>query len=765
MVVKSLFGGCLAVFFPLLAITQTPAIGNWREHLPYHQAIRVTGSAEKIWCATPYSIFTLDLQDNSISRMSKITGLSETGISALAYDPQANKLIIAYTNSNIDILAGSRIFHIPDIKQAAFPGDKTVYDAFVYKGRTYLSTGLGVIVLDEDKYEVKDTYILGSNGDTVATRSFTADDHFFYAATEEGLKQASVLSGDLTDFRNWSLLSGAAGLPAGPCRQVTVLGSQVLALVKDSVFLFNGSAWNFFYTDGWSLNNLAVSNGQLLLCEQKPDSGRVLSLTATGSPEKILQAAGVLQSPRQALVLGDQTFVADSVYGLSEWTSDGPHRILPNSPASLASGEMTFSGNLWVASGGVDSSWAPLNNKSGLYRFGSGGWTNYDAAHFPVLDNIFDFVSVAVNPQDNSVWAGSFGQGLLQIRSDSSFTIYGKNSPLGPVQGDPSVYRVSGLAFDAAGNGWIANYGAANDLVLRKADGNWLSFSIPFAHAEHAVAQVLIDDFQQVWIISPKGNGLFCYDHGASVDNTSDDQWKYYRAGIGNGNLPDNNVNCIAKDRNGFIWVGTANGIGVIQCAGNIFKAGGCEAVLPIVQFDNFAGYLFSGEQVQAIAVDGADRKWVGTRNGVWLLSSDAKKILAHFTEENSPLLSNDLRRIAIDPVTGEVFFSTAKGICSFRGEATEGGKSNSNVLVFPNPVPPGYTGTIAIRGLVENAIVKITELNGRLVYQTRALGGQAVWNGEDYKGRRAATGVYLVLISDDSRQEKLATKIVFIGR
>jgi hypothetical protein len=234
--------------------------------------------------------------------------------------------------------------------------------------------------------------------------------------------------------------------------------------------------------------------------------------------------------------------------------------------------------------------------------------------------------------------------------------------------------------------------------------------------------------------------------------------------GAGSGNLPSSNVLDIAKDKNGFIWVGTDDGVGVIQCPQSVFTTQGCDAVLPIVQQGNFAGYLFKGEEVRSIAVDGADRKWIATGNGVFLISSDGEKMIYRFTEENSPLLSNDVRSIAIDGKTGEVYFGTVNGICSFRSTATEGGATNQDVLVFPNPVPPGYSGTIAIHGLVNNAIVKITEADGRLVYQTRALGGQAVWDGKDYKGRRISTGVYLVLVSDDGRKENLVTKIVFIS-
>jgi len=168
---------------------------------------------------------------------------------------------------------------------------------------------------------------------------------------------------------------------------------------------------------------------------------------------------------------------------------------------------------------------------------------------------------------------------------------------------------------------------------------------------------------------------------------------------------------------------------------------------------------------VQTIAVDGANRKWVGTKNGAWLISPEGDKIIYRFTDDNSLLLSNDVKKIAIDGKTGEVFFSTAKGICSFRSTATQGDAENTHVLVFPNPVPPDYNGTIAIKGLVDDAIVKITELDGRLVYQTRSLGGQAIWNGKNYKGGKVSTGVYLVLVSDDTRTQKLVTKIVFISK
>ena len=237
-----------------------------------------------------------------------------------------------------------------------------------------------------------------------------------------------------------------------------------------------------------------------------------------------------------------------------------------------------------------------------------------------------------------------------------------------------------------------------------------------------------------------------------------------YRAGAGAGNLPSNEILSISKDKSGAIWVGTKDGIGVIQCPHEATTTG-CEAILPVAQNGNFAGFLFKGEEVRSIAVDGADRKWIGTKNGVWLISADGEKVLERFTEDNSFLLSNDVTRIAINGTTGEVFFSTAKGICSFRGSATEATESTENLLIYPNPVPPGYNGTIGIKGLAQNSFIKITELNGRLVYQAKALGGQAVWNGRDYKGRQVSSGIYLVLVAEEGKAEKIAGKIVLVAR
>jgi len=756
-----LFINLLAFF--AIAQQPLPPVGSWREHLPYRSAIDVTAGNNKVYAATPYSLFSVDITENSIDRMSKITGLSETGISGVQYDIVNEKLFIAYSNSNIDIVYRNDIYNIPDIKRDNIVGDKTIYNIYSRSGFFYLSTGLGVIVIDGDRYEVKDSWFIGNGGNKIKINGFTSDASFFYAATVEGLKRIAISNSNPADHNNWQLLSGVNGLSTGAVSNVVTLQNKILALKNDSLFVLNGTNWNLFYYDGWPVVNMNASGNKILLCQRQANGlSRVVVLNADGTVANTLPKQTGISVPKKAIMFNNDYWIADSTESLAHFNPSFVAQYKLNSPEGIATGEIKVINNIFYAAAGeVNSSWVGQNNKNGIYFFKEGDWTNINRNVYPQLDSLHDLITIAIDPRDETIWAGSFGGGLLHVKGQNSFDIYKQNSPLN-VSGN---YRISGLSFDKANNLWISNYGAAQPLHVRKSDGSWKSFSTPFSLPGNRVAQILIDENNFRWIVSPLGNGLIAFNDNGTIDNTADDQWRLLSSGGGNGNFPSSDVLCVEKDKEGFIWVGTSNGIGVIQCASDIFSSNGCDAIWPIVQQGNFADYLFKGEEVRSIATDGANRKWVATKDGAWLISADGEKVVYNFNEENSPLLSNDVKRITIDGKTGEVFFATAKGICSFRSTATEGKEKNENLLVFPNPVPPGYGGTIAIRGVANNAIVKITELNGRLVYQTRALGGQAIWDGKDYRGKKIESGIYLVLISDDGRKENASTKIVFIAK
>ena len=740
-------------------------IGMWKEYLPYNSAIDLTAGGGKVFAATPYSLFSVNLADNNIERLSRITGLSETGISTIQYDNEEEKLVIAYSNSNIDILYRNDIINVPDIKRNNIIGDKAIYHIHPLEKNYYLSTGLGIIVIDGNRYEVKDSWFIGDGGQQVKVNGFTNDAASFYAATDQGLKRALRNLPNLADYTQWETLSGANGLPPGPCKNVLAISNDIIAESGNKLWRMVNNHWTLWYQDEWPLVSSSASGDRILLCQRKPTGeSRLLILDASGDIERTISGVEPISFPRKAILSQSDPWLADQFGSLIHFTASSFEQYKLNSPEATASGEMTVVNNTFYATAGeVNEAWNYQYNGNGIYMLTQGRWENINRFHFPQLDTLLDYISIAIDPADGSIWAGSFGGGLLHAIPPSDFSII-KRNVLSPATGDPGSYRVSGLAFDQNHLLWLSNYGAPQPLLVKKTDGTWIRFSIPFFLPENGLAQILADDDYR-WIVAAKGGGLICYNPGTSVDNTGDDRWARFTAGAGNGNLPAADVLCIAKDKDGFIWVGTSNGIGVIQCSARLFSGQGCEAVWPVVKQGNFAGYLFNGQAVRSIAVDGANRKWVATDNGVFLVSATGEQVLYRFTESNSPLLSNAVKKVAINHQTGEVFFATAKGICSFRSTATAGAMQNQNVLVFPNPVPPGYSGMIGIRGLVDNALVKITELDGRLVYQTRALGGQAVWDGRDYKGRRISSGVYLVLVSDDDRKERTAGKIVFISK
>lgn len=756
---------CLAaVFFPqhLQSQSRIPPVGEWRDHLNYQQAFQLV-QGDQLYCAVHDALFSVDQQDN-IERFNKVTGLSDVPVACIGWDGVQQQLLIAYTSSNLDFLHENSIINLPDIARSSYPGNKSIQSIYCNNDIAYLSTGLGIILVNLVKHEIKDTWIIGSNGAQTPVHACTSDGSNLYAATDEGLKSIALSDPLPSNFSHWSNISQTSAMGAGMVNTVLLLNQQLIARKNDSLWIRSGNQWQLLYSDtSWPIVGASVSSGKILVCQRKTNGdSRVIVLNSAGVVEKTVAQSNVISFPRMALLNGSDIWVADQYGGLSRFNTTVT-RFIPNGPPGAADGDLlAISGAVYAAAGSINSAWNYQYNRNGIYFFQDDAWQFRNAGNTPQLDSVLDFISLAVNKTDSSLWAGSYGGGLLRLDKQGSIQLFKQNSSLQPAIGDPGSYRVSGLAFDAQQDLWISNYGAAQDLQLHKPDGSWMAIPIPFAHTENAVGQIVIDDQQQLWIQSPKGNGVFCYNPGKQVDNLQDDQWKYFRAGPGSGNLPSNNILCLAKDRDGFIWVGTDKGLGLITCTNDAFS-NSCEASLPVVQQDQFAGYLFRDESVQCMAVDGANRKWVGTKNGVWLISADGREIIYRFTAENSPLLGDDVRKIAIDPLSGEVFIATINGICSFRSTATEPvtKPDKSSVLVFPNPVPPGYSGSIAIRGLAENSLVKITDLSGRLVFQTRSLGGQAVWNGKNYLGHTIASGVYLVVVRDDEGNEKIVTKVV----
>ena len=738
-----------------------PPLGQWRDHVPNRNVIHVELISNEVFAATPFGIFTYDQTNNEFQRKTKVNGLSDIGLKVLGKDPSSNRVCVVYTNSNVDIIDDDLVSNIPDILLKKTSSDKTINNVAWIGDYIYLSSNLGIIVINPAKNEIKETYRTGQTSQDEKVYQVSVLEDVVYAATEHGLKKANFNSSTMNGIGAWSTEVDAI-LSAGKYDDLLVWDNHLIAQKGDSIFIKRSGIWSLFYASRKPISKLSMSNHKLFMFQTDQDQSGIEIFTSSNDSTHTLYSAN-LSAPLDCKEANGVLWVADRVEGLLRFEGRNVQVNNPSSPDDIATGEaIYFNNTIWASAGSVSQDWQGKSTKGSVFQFDGSKWFTYNNQTNAELDSLPDIISLAGDPSSGDVFLGSFGGGLASL-NQSKVNVYKQNSPISPSSLLQGSYLVGGVCSDQESNIWVTNYGASNQLLVKKPDGAWKTFNIPFQHADNAVSKVIVDASSYKWIVSPKGNGLFCFDDAGTLDQTNDDRWRYFRQGKGSGNLPSSTVLSIASDRNGFLWVGTDRGVGIIQCGDNIFNTADCEASLPIVQQDAYAGLLFGEEPVYDIAVDGADRKWIATHHGVWLISADGQKVIYRFTKTNSPLLSDIVHHIVFNKENGEVFFLTDWGICSFRGTAIDPDVVKQKVIVFPNPVPPGYAGVIAVKGVPENSWVKITELDGRLVFQTRSLGGQAVWNGRNYKGEKITSGAYLIFISNESNTEQLATKIFFI--
>ncbi|HYX08279.1 MAG TPA: two-component regulator propeller domain-containing protein, partial [Bacteroidales bacterium] len=441
--------------------------------------------------------------------------------------------------------------------------------------------------------------------------------------------------------------------------------------------------------------------------------------------------------------------------------------LYPNGPASDRSFRIvTNKRKTYVTAGGFNATLSNNYTKPCYYEFSDfDGWSDICLGS----DTARDITNVIVDPANpDHLFAATWGYGLFEFRNNQPVAHYNsENSPMQSVlEGD--YIRLLGMAYDKNNNLWLTSSGVENNILVKKNDGEWKSFKYGRLTGNSNITQLLITSRGDKWAVLPRGGGLLAFNNNETIDNESDDKKKVFSITDGEGVTITNQVYCLAEDRDGNIWVGTDDGPVVYYNPQSVFDGGIFEAskiLVPKNDTSIYGEYLLKNQVVSAIKVDGANRKWIGTQGvGLFLMSPDGKKELARFTTDNSPLISNNILDISIDDQSGEVFIATDKGVVSYRGTATQGNEEFTNVYVFPNPVRENYEGDITITGLISDANVKITDISGNLVYETTSLGGQAIWNGRNFNGKRVKTGVYLVFCSNDDGTKTFVTKLLFIN-
>jgi len=350
--------------------------------------------------------------------------------------------------------------------------------------------------------------------------------------------------------------------------------------------------------------------------------------------------------------------------------------------------------------------------------------------------------------------------GLIIFDNDEIEVVYNaENSPLESISGADATF-VTGVQYDANGNLWISNSITGSPLKVLTAENEWITFASNTGDAPKT-NQLLVTGNNQVWQIRP-GNGIYILGHNGTLNNFNDDDLLLLQEGAGNGKLTSNDVTAMAEDADGNVWVGTNIGLTVYYNAANILDVNSFDGSEILITQDGQTQVLFENQFITDIVVDPANRKWFSTRGaGVYLMSADGTQELAHFNAENSPLYSNNVNSLAILPKTGELFMGTEQGIISYRSDATIGNEDLEELLVFPNPVPPNYSGSVGISGLTNNAEVIISDVGGSVVQRLTSNGGQAVWNLLNLNGSPVQSGVYLVYVLSEEGDQKAVSKVL----
>ena len=747
-------------------------IGNWRTHLPYQKVIDVEPVGNKIYAATPFELFYYDTQDNSINILNKINGLSDIGISKIAYNESQRKLFVAYTNANVDLIYNDgTIKNMSDIKDKNFVGSKNINSVFFDGDLAYVACGFGIVVFDLKKEEVKDTYYIGNQGDAVNVTDVAFYNGRIYACTDDGVYYAAQNAPNLANYAAWHFDASLIH-PHLAYNEMEVFKGKLFlnhdgGFQADTLFVNDGTRWDYFNKeDATQKFEMRAYNDQFIITTRY--NVRVLDQNLN-ELHNLYSPGGSIEPLSTARDNSGNYWIGDTRRGLVR-TSDGWNNmdVKPNGPASKNVFELKACGDqVWIATGGHAANWGKRYMAEGVARF-DGSWTIFNNATLSDLNGISDYVCIATNPNDPSVtYVGTWGSGVLKFKDNALVDIYNtENSTLQTWAQDPSLINISGLAFDSKGNLWVANTGAGNLLSVMEPNGNWHSFNLGGSLSSIDIGTLLVDHNDYKWITRRNGEVIVFNDNG-TLDNPADDQTINLNTASGNGKLAGF-VNCLTVDSKGAVWAGTDKGPCLFSDTKKIFSGSDFDATqvrVPRNDGTDQYDYLFAESNVLSMAaMEGANLIWFGLESGVYLMSFDGSpKEIHFFNTANSPLLDNAVSTMAIDK-SGEVFFGTASGVISYRGEYATPEPIVSDVVAYPNPVRMGYHGYVGIKGLVANSLVRITTVDGAFVTQLISEGGQAVWDCTNINGEKVEPGVYLIFVSTKQGTDKFATKILLMN-
>lgn len=748
---------------------------DWKSYLSFHnvtQALPVNG---RVYAVGSGGLFSYAYGDSTVQTYSKSTGLSSTDITHMAYSEELGVIVLVYADYNIDILdTRDSILNLPQYKNSSFT-DKTVNDLTVSGKRAFLATNFGVVEVNLERGEYTNAYETGFTVNTAI-----ADDDYVYAFSREGV-YVGERTANLQEKANWQRKSLEA------FSKVVLFNDTIYGIINRGLYMVDSGAetltslsagrYTFLSSYGHDLvfGNSAWVN-ILHSADRISNIRSSLNFSYAATDDSHLWAAqgwGGLQP---------YTVRTDSTGALALVPASGG--VVPNSPMRNYFSEMHYTpqGRLLVAGGALAYS-GKTYYEGTVMAYDKGRWFNFseDSIYAKTGLNYTNITSVAEDPNDDTHhFASSAATGVYEFRNGQFVELYNNtNSPITSIYPRlPSARnynRVTGLKYDPQGNLWMFNNQVDTIIRVVTPQGRWIALYQDALKGYPTFDSYIFDSRGWVWMTHRRWAGTFyagiaCLNYNGTLANPNDDRFSFCTA------FTDQNGNSISVgllytavfDRNDQLWIGTDQGVLILENPTTIFNTSQTfrRPLIPRNDGTNYADYLLEGVPVKCIAVDGANRKWIGTtNNGLYLVSPDGLEVIEHFTTADSPLLSDNILSLAIEPETGLVMIGTDEGLVSYRGDATEPAEelNESNIKVFPNPVRPNYTGKIRITGFTTDSDVKITTTSGQVVAQGTSLGGTFVWDGRNKAGDRVATGVYFVVASDSEAKNGIVAKILMV--
>jgi len=768
------------LFFSILSIPICIS-QNWNGHYSYHNSIDTSIGNGKIFTASENAIYIYSTQDDQLSIITTIDGLSGDFISNIYYSTNFNKLIIGYENGLIQIVDfnNDNILTIYDIieKTTIPPNKKKINEFTEVDNIIYISTDYGVSLYDLNSLEFGDSLFIGEGGTQQQVNQTIINDNFLYAVLPDfgGIKRVN-LDLDIINYQNWELVY------SGDFDFILNIDDSFVFTNENNVFFNENGTFSQVISLSQTIKKIVINEGKIIITSE--DKIFIYDTNFNLINSSII-SSNFNTNFNSSELYNNYIYVATSSKGLLKININNiqqNYSILPAGP--LDNNVFSISslyGSLWATFGDYTSTYNPYPlARKGVSHWSDEYWNNINYDSIP--ENAVNLNNISINPFNlNNIFISSYHGGLLEI-SDESLSLFDQsNSGLESLISNETNYnsvRISGSNFDDSGTLWLMNSRVDNPLKSFNLDTNqWSSYDftqiIPDGfNDELGFSDIVIGSNGTKWI-GGLNSGLIGFNENAGnplLKRINDNDV---------GNLPSPYVKSLAMDNNNHLWIGTIKGLRVLYNTSNFFDANVSTQQI-VIEEDGIYKELLEQQFISDIKVDGSNNKWVGTiGSGLFYFSQNGQQTIYHFTKNNSPLPSNNINDIALDFVNGLVFIATDKGLVSF----DSGGSTTSSTLnesyVYPNPVRPSFNMNIEkikISGITEDINIKITDISGNLVAEANSNvnnryngfnleidGGIAYWNGKNLANNSVSSGVYIVMLSDLDSYDTKILKIMII--